>query len=65
MVVVPVDRSALAHREQMLILFAVVIVHVQRANARFHDLELMLDSRADVGVARVENVVELQVRAWN
>ena len=46
----------------MLVVLAVVVVHVQRTDAGLHDLELMLDARPDVRVARIENVIHVQMR---
>src|SRR5277367_4083334 len=45
----------------MQILLAVVVMHMQRADAVFHDLELVLHAGTDVGVAGVEDKVEIQV----
>src|SRR4051812_8182064 len=57
----PVDAAARRAREQMLIFPAVVVMQVQRADPVLHDFELMLHARADVCVADIEDIVQLQV----
>jgi hypothetical protein len=55
----PVNGAALRHK--MEIFFAVVIVYVRGANTWLHDLEFIFDARAEMGVAGIENVIQIHM----
>ena len=46
----------------MLIVRAVVIVQMQRLDSRRHDLELLFHATHDMRVARIENVIHMEMR---
>ncbi len=59
----PIDGAALGHqRHQVFVFFAIVIVNMQAADALLHDFELMLHAGGEIGVAGIEDKVQIQMR---
>src|SRR5579863_10360427 len=59
----PVHGAALTQeRKQMLVGLTVVVMHVRRADAVFHDFERRSHALAEIGVADIKDESEVQVR---